>query len=526
MSDLLEFQGIEPELEVRSESERLIGIRFMKYGEIGRTAEGLEVFEPGAFAGTDASRVVIRMEHEGPPAGRGVSLEEREDSAVIVAKAAGTPRGDELLTLAKEGYFRGASPSFLEVEGGTSHKYIGKERVTVRKRVDLREISPTWRPTYAGTEVLFARTQQLEDSPVTEAAMPEEPRASGIEQAFDPQTLVDIRNSLATLEERSSTPTNVTVPNPPEPQKLPPRGEWLKGALSMMDGQQLSPVQERALADTISTENPGFVPPFYSNEIIGIIEQFRPFMQTTRRIDMPENGMSIVYPRITQRPTVAEQTTQKTEVSSTNVESDTITRNVRTFAGAGDLSLQLLRRSSPEFLNAYLELLAEAYADVTENAAVDALLAASPTAGTGTFDVAEPQFGEAVENGIAAGRRLRPDHMWLSTTALTQMINALTPTGGGGTPMYPNLINVSGVTNTGGSGPVPISLTPVWTPALDDEAVDIIIGPSAGFAWAEEGTFTLQADVPGRLGRDVALGGFVVFVDLYPAAFTTYVVAT
>jgi hypothetical protein len=167
--------------------------------------------------------------------------------------------------------------------------------------------------------------------------------------------------------------------------------------------------------------------------------------------------------------------------------------------------------------------MAEAYATVTANAAVDALLAASPTPGTGAFDVEAPAFGEAFTNAAAVGRTLKPDRIWLSTTAMAAMIDAKTPTGGGGTPMYPALAAITGVTAGGGAG---FSLQPVWTPALDDEAVDVIIGPSRGFGYAEEGTFTLQADVPGRLGRDVALGGFIVFVDLYPAAFTTYTLAT
>ena len=155
---------------------------------------------------------------------------------------------------------------------------------------------------------------------------------------------------------------------------------------------------------------------------------------------------------------------------------------------------------------------------------MDALLAASPTAGTGTFDPGAPLFGEAFENAAAVGRTLRPDRIWLSTAALSAMIDEKVPAGGGGEALYPSLAGIAGVAGTGTA--TGINLQPIWTPALDDEAVDVIIGPSRGFGYAEEGTFTLQADVPGRLGRDVALGGFIVFVDLYPAAFTTYALAS
>ena len=530
MSDLLRFEGIEPEVEVRSESEREIAIRFMKYGEIGRTADGLEMFErsatAGAFEHVDPLNVILRTEHEGPPAGRGIRIEDRADSAIIIGKAAPTPRGDELLTLAREGYYKGASPSFAAVEGGTKYRTIGRDRVTVRNRVDLREVSLTWRPTYQGTEVLYARTQ-MEEGNVTDdtaqgAVNPDVPPVRGVEIPTTPEDYADYKGRVEALEQRFSTSTDVEIPVL-DPERKIPRGQWMQGALMLMDGQSLAPLQQRELADTISSENPGFMPPQYRDEIIGIIDPARPFLNSIRRLDMPADGLSVIYPRITQRPTVGEQLTQKAEVSSQNVESDTITLNVRTFAGAGDLSLQLLRRSSPTFLNFYLELLAEAYATVTENAAVDALLAASPTAGTGTFDPGAPGavFAEGFENAAAVGRTLKPDRIWLSTAALAAMMAETTPSGGGGTPMYPALAGIGGV-SAGGTASAGINLQPVWVPALDDEAVDVIIGPSRGFGFAEEGTFTLQADVPGRLGRDVALGGFIVFVDLYPAAFTTY----
>jgi phage head maturation protease len=536
VSDLLRFQGIEPEVEVRSESDREIGIRFMKYGEIGRTESGLEMFEAGAFAGTDPTSVILRAEHEGPPAGRGIALEERGDSAIFIAKVAPTARGDELMTLAREGYFRGASPSFVPVEKGTAYRNVGRERVAVRQRVDLREISVTWRPTYAGTEVLYARSQMevgqvnttQEDSQVTDETAKDaedvQPRQGGYERPTDPQEYQELRKRLEVVEARSQAPTEAVIPVGEDPKPSVSKGDWMRAALTLMEGGELHPMERRTLADNISEDNPGFMPVAFSNELIGIIDPARPFMESTTRIDMPAAGLQISYPRITQRPLVAEQTTEKTEVASRKVTTDRITKDVRTFAGAGDLSLQLLRRSSPEFLSAYLELLAEAYASVTEDAAVDALLAASPTAGTGQFEADAPEFAEAFENAAAVGRSLKPNRIWLSTTALGLFIDAKNPSGGGGQPMYPSLVGLTGI-GGGGSG-LGLQLEPVWVPALDNEAVDVIIGPSRGFAWAEEGTFTLQADVPGRLGRDVALGGFVAFVELYPAAFTTYVIAT
>ena len=527
MPELLRFDGIEPDVEVRSESEREIGIRFMKYGEIGRTQEGLETFEPedgqSPWLG-DPTSIILRAEHEGPPAGRGLALEERGDSAVLIAKAAPTARGDELLTLAKEGYFRGASPSFIPVPGGTKYRNQGRERVTVRTKVDLREVSLTWRPTYSGTEVLYTRAQ--EDTQVTDQtadAGEPVPQTSGLELPTDVGQLNDYRRRLEILEQRSSTQTDAPIPVD-DGVPTASKGDWMQAALTLMEGGELHPLQQRTLADNISSDNPGFMPVVYSNDMIGIIDATRPFLQSVTRIPMPASGLQISYPRITQRPLVAEQETEKTEVASRKVTTDRVTKDIRTFAGAGDLSIQILRRSSPEFLGAYLDLLAEAYASVTEDAAVDSLLAAGITAGTGQFEADAPEFGESFENAAAVGRTLKPDRIWLSTTALSLFINAKVPSGGGGTPMYPSLVGLGGL--GGGGTDLGMQLQPVWTPALDNEAVDVIIGPSRGFAFAEADAFTLQADVPGRLGRDVALGNFIVFVELYPAAFTSYVIAT
>ena len=108
-----------------------------------------------------------------------------------------------------------------------------------------------------------------------------------------------------------------------------------------------------------------------------------------------------------------------------------------TKGGAGDLSMQLIRRSSPEFLNLWLELLAQQYARNTEDGAISALLATTESAG-GVFDPDTPNFGTPFSNAMTATNgTMKPDRIWLSTAGLVAMMNAQTPAGGGGTPMYP-----------------------------------------------------------------------------------------
>ena len=183
---------------------------------------------------------------------------------------------------------------------------------------------------------------------------------------------------------------------------------------------------------------------------------------------------------------------------------------------------RIIKRSSPSFLNLWMELLAEAYAIESEDQALLALFNSIGGVGAGTaLDPENLSLGAAFVSSFDAIRR-PPDTIWLSTQAVGEFIDAKATTTNA--PLYPGL-SASAVAAGGITGVIS-GLRPVHVPSLDAHGAYAIVGPSNGFAWAEDGTYTLQVDVPSKAGRDVALVGMLWAAPWYPAAFTAYNVAS
>jgi HK97 family phage prohead protease/HK97 family phage major capsid protein len=525
------------EIEIRDLAKREIVLRIVPWGVLAQTQQGLEMFERGAFDGTVPGDVVLRMAHTDPPAGRGLWLEQRQDAAYMGFKVSRTQRGDEILALAADGVTRGASVGFAEVPGGTLMERSAGVATRRHRRVNLREVSTTWQPAYADAGVMEVRSAQ-EGTPMADGATAPDPQAAPAPAAAPATATLDLQplntaidsiaqrfDSMATrleqMEERQRSAIILpSIQNTQRPQPVD-TGKWLQTALRLLSGERVPDLQLRELADLIVADNAGVVPDAFQTELIGEIDPNRPFLQTTRRLNTPQAGMSMVVPRIVTRPTVGIQVAEKDELTSTATEIDTASFDAVTKGGAGDISLQLLKRSDPSFLDLYLRLLAEAYAIDSEQEAVEALLSDDVTPG-GTLDPEDLSLGQAWKNGATnTGLRRAPDTIWLSSEAVADFIDA--KANGTNAPLYTQLqANFSAGNGVGGN----ISgLRAVYTPALDSTAVDVLVGPSRGFAWAEDGTFTLQVDVPAKAGRDVALVGILWFAPLYPAAFTTFTLA-
>ena len=195
-----------------------------------------------------------------------------------------------------------------------------------------------------------------------------------------------------------------------------------------------------------------------------------------------------------------------------------------TYGGGGDISIQLLKRSDPSFLELYLRLLAEALSIELEEAAVAALIAAVADGGPEPAVALNPNslsLGAAFQTSFSAIRR-GPDTIWLSSEAIGEFIDAKATTTN--VPLYAQITANFDV--PGGISGTIQGLRAVHVPALDAKGAYAIVGPSEGFAHAEDGSYTLQVDVPSKAGRDVFLVTMAWMVPWYPEAFTLYNVAS
>jgi phage head maturation protease len=514
-------------ISIRSAALREIDMRLVPWEVPVITRDGPEVHMRGSFNVPDPSRVVLRLEHDNPPAGKGIAYEDRADGAYMTFRVSRTQRGDDILTLAQDGVTTGVSAGFYDRPDGVEIHSRGGNRLRIVKRggADLREASTTWRPTWDDATVLAVRSPEG-DRTVTETALvPAEPVINidttaiaevvgqlGARLDAQTATLAEFRHEMA---ERSRA--DIVIPGiAAQPAEGTSRGDWLSMALRVLSGERVPQEQLRAWSDLITTDNLGVVPPAHLSEMIGVISAARPFLSTTRQLNLPASGMSLILPQLVTRPTVGIQATEKTLITSTETSITPATFSPVTIAGGGDISLQLLRRSDPSYLTLYLELLAEALSANAESTAITALLATAVDDG-GTIDPELLALGDAWATSYGAMKQ-GPDTIWMSSAAIGAFIDAKASTTN--QPLYSDLR--ADFTAAGGVGGSISGLRPVHVPALDATAVDVLVGNHNGFAWGEDGAYNLQVDVPSKLGRDVALASIFFFAPLYPASFTKY----
>lgn len=261
----------------------------------------------------------------------------------------------------------------------------------------------------------------------------------------------------------------------------------------------------RSPVDTTSSDVAGLQPPQYMAQILDVIDSTRPVVATGTRVNL-QRGV-LTYPKITSRPLVAKQGSEKTEGGAGTLTVEMASGTADTFIGGGDLSWQAMEWSTPDALDLWFRLAGESYAIKTEGTACGVLEAAA-AAGTvtaplvgGTADTFDKWLAAVLAGAslVYTTTRAMADTLWLSPDMFFEAAG-LTSTGGAQLIGAGNL-NVRGLSGTLGGLRVVVS--------AGFSAKTAIVGDSSAFLVAENAgaPVQLRAVEPAIGGLEVGIIG-------------------
>lgn len=471
--------------------------RAVPYGveiEIGGVRES---FARDAFNVDDVIGKPLAYRHN-EPVGIITGAENREDGLYIDFDIVNTTLGRDAATLARTGASRGLSVGFNPIKSAWTKTRDAVQHMSA----GLQEVSLTPYPAYATAGVSAIR----EETQMTETVIETETVSVDAEAR---EAIASVREQVANIEARAFT----AEPVHPLAQ-FRSFGEYSKAVLA-------GEVESRALADQVTANNPGVLPPMWMLDVKGIIDLGRRVIQG---VGGPESagtsGMEINWPYFDGDLTdiVEAQASEKGEVNSVEIDILKGDATLATYAAGSDISYQLLQRSSPSYLDAHNRIMAASYAAVTdrkftsdlwqEGTGVEDYVFASDTTGAA---FREAVFNSSVTVEDATGT---PASAVFVSTAVFKKI-------GGWSTFLPapySVQNVSGVA-TASTLQVQVSGLPVirakW---LDTNAAyNAIVTNGAAARWIEDGPRLATAENVGKLGRDVAIYGYGVSGVYLPA---------
>lgn len=494
------------DIELRSltNTERPPGVigqvecRMVPFDVPGNIGLGVREIIP-ASAITDIDGIVGRSVTylHGEPIGRISAVEKRDDGLYGVLDIADTATGRDAMTLVQT---RSVSSVSIEFMFDPAKDVWNRARSLVtRGLVAVRGIALTNMPAYDGATITAHREEpRMTDILADEAPTPATPAPS---TPAEPVMEYATRSEVDAIRNRLAAVANVSGSDAHPLMAYRSLGEYAKAVFTG--------AEERALLEQITTDNPGLVQPHWLTDIKGIVDNGRPVINALGGpASAGTSGMAIDFPYFdgTLTDLVAAQAAELDEVTSVLVKIKKGDQALATYAGGSSQSLQLLERSSPSYLTAYMRIMYAAYAAVTDKALGTAAVTAATSSGTyaadfSTFEAKLVQAAVDCANATGAG----PDVVAVGDALFVALASLKDTTG---RPLYP-FVGASNASGTVGRGALALSiagLPVVRTPGV--AANTALITNSLALKWHEDGPKSLSADVASTLGRDVAVYGF------------------
>ena len=498
------------EITAADTNKRTLTGRIVSWNEEGSTSAGLTVFEKDSI---DFSKPVkLLLEHERTkPLGKLIDINATEQGLEATFKLAKTFAADDALEEAATGLRDGFSV------GVKINEWKNEDGVLRIQSSSLQEVSLVTEPAIDSARVAeVAASETPKNSEATaEDTTTQEDKVSDTQTAPIATEAVEAAQApVVTAQYMAYTKprvdTNVTA------------GQYLNAQIKALGGDTDARDLIAALQIATVSENTGMVPPNYLRDVIGVIDDSRPFINSIERAALPASGMKVFTPKLGTQATVA-QTAEGVEFSSTDTVVTFQEDNIVKFAGANVVNVELFDRSDPSFADLLVRELAASYAQKTDAyAATIAADNAGVSSGTSIY--------KAIADGIGDSynvMRFTPNRLMVAPSGGYTNIdfaNLLGAVDGSARPLFAAAApqNAGGLITQGSTAGTVAGLSLVVDPNYTGNNVgdkSALVYPSQAMRFHESGTIELRANIVANGRIEIGLYGYVCVVNRYPTAF-------
>ena len=389
----------EAALSLDAVEERTITGLAVPYNQEASIGGGIqERFAPGAIDSVEDVKLFYGHEE---PIGKVISGRETEAGYEITAKVSNTARGEEVLTLMRDGVLNKFSVGFMPIEQDRDGSLI------TRTLVDLKEVSVVPFPAFAGANI----TEVREDQQDAEALETQTEERDLMSENMELEVR-SVQDEVAEL--RRVVEAGLTVETPKViGSEIRSQGEFAKKML-MGDAEAIE------LARAASTTANTVTTAAFVGQIDNLINDNRPALSAFSRAALPGSGLSVEYASVTANTlSVTAQGAENDALAFGNLTIANTSAAVATYGGYTSFSKQTIERSTVDYLNTVFRALTIAYANAS-NAAFVAHVEALDYTGK-IFDVSAGTVA-ALIGGITDGASsiftatgLRPEAIVTST---------------------------------------------------------------------------------------------------------------
>jgi HK97 family phage prohead protease/HK97 family phage major capsid protein len=345
----IETRSFEARADVEERTIVGLAVPYGQLADIGGAYQ--ERFAPGAIDSVEDVKLFYGHEE---PIGKVVEGRDTEDGFEIVARVSDTPKGNEVLTLMRDGVLNKFSVGFIPVESQRDGSTI------TRTKVSLKEVSVVPFPAFTGANITEVREEQ--ESPVLEAELTNEQERESMSDnmELEVRSVMDEVAELRRVVEAGQTSAAPAV----VASHIRSQGEFAK---ALVKGDAAAIELARAASDSSDTVAlPGFV-----GYIDNLIAQNRPAMSVFSRAALPAAGLTVEYAQVTANTiAVGQQDPEGEALSFGNLTIASTSAPVKTYGGYTSFTKQTIERSSVDYLNTVFRALSLAYANATNAAFV------------------------------------------------------------------------------------------------------------------------------------------------------------